>query len=157
MPPATPSTRRRAGARWPDTTRRKAGSRQAPSAQKDRSYPVHVRMVFPRQVNVLHGHCQRRVAQPFLQDVDRYALEDTVAPVGVPEGVGMDPGRLNTHLRRSLLHSLSHRLAGEFDQRPVAGPGLARGAVPEYLHQVLGDGGSPWPSWPCSRQCPPAG
>ena len=78
-------------------------------------------MVVPGQINVLHGHCQRRVAKPLLQDVDRYALKNAVAPVGVPEGVGMDPGWLNADLGRGLLHSLPHRLAGQLDQRPVTG------------------------------------
>ena len=39
-------------------------------------------------------------------------LQDAVAPVGVPEGVGMDPGWLNAGRGRGLLHTLPHRLAG---------------------------------------------
>ena len=56
--------------------------------------PANPLVVRPGQLHITLGIDHRGVPQPLLQHRDRDAPQHAVAAVGVPEGVGVGPGRV---------------------------------------------------------------
>ena len=88
-------------------------------AQQMRSQPVYPFVVRPCQFHVALRVLEGLVPQPFLEHGDRHAPEDAVAAVGVPEGVGVGPGRVNAHLEGRLFHYLAQAPPRDVQHRPL--------------------------------------
>ena len=82
------------------------------------------------------------VSQPPLQHHRRHAVQNGVASVGVPEGMGMGPRGVQPRLDGRFLHALADPLPADVEEVPRAVLGVDRGQVPQELHQVGGMGTS---------------
>ena len=88
-------------------------------ANKYGSQPGHPFVMRAGQLHIALRVLEGLVAQPFLQHGNRNAAEDAVTAVGVPEGVGVGPGRVDAYLQGRLFHNLAQTPPGDVQHRPL--------------------------------------
>ena len=83
------------------------------------SQPRYPFVVSPGEFQIALSIVEGLVAQPLLQHRDRDDAEHADAAVGVPEGVGVGPSRVDAHLAGRLFLNLAQALPGDVQHWPL--------------------------------------